>query len=71
MNAERPSVRELPGPLDQRNRDALTRWMFRRAQERKGHVFPDARDQELRDRGAVLFFRAGAIRRAMKKGYRV
>lgn len=50
--------------LDNKNRHGFRRWLYRRATP---VVQPDVRDQELRDRGAVLEWRQRVARNLRKK----
>ena len=50
-------------PWFTRNRRAVADWLRRMADHAEGKMFPDPRDQELRDRGWELRWRFGVIRR--------
>lgn len=64
------STDKAPGLIHLRNREALSRFHERLAEHYRGQSFPDARTQELMDRGSELHWRARVQRNAIRKGYR-
>jgi hypothetical protein len=50
-----------------RNRQSLARYYFRRAEHFAGRRFPDGRNDELKDLGAVLEWRVRVLRNEQRR----